>query len=78
MSETHTEKGRRYRHYKGGEYTVITIGKLESNPQEEYVVYQSEYDSPDFGMHTVWIRPLSNFEEIIEIEGKRVQRFERI
>ncbi len=78
MNMAYTEKGIRYRHYKGNEYTVVAIARLESNPTEEQVVYQSEYDSPDFGMSAVWIRPRSSFEEIIEIEGKRVHRFKRI
>lgn len=67
--------GTRYTHYKGGEYTVLAIARLESNPNEEYVVYRAEYASRDFGAGTVWLRPRASFEEIIEIEGKSVDRF---
>ncbi len=69
------EPGKRYRHYKGGEYTVLHIGRLESDPGEEYVVYRMEYDAPDYPRGTVWLRKRSNFEERITIDGVSVQRF---
>jgi hypothetical protein len=69
------EIGKRYRHYKGNEYSVLSIARLESDPEIECVVYRAEYDTPDFGYGQVWIRPLSMFEEEVEFEGKVVQRF---
>ena len=44
-----------YRHYKGGQYKLLHIGKLESNGQEMavYEAYNGE----------VWIRPLTEFIE---------------
>jgi hypothetical protein len=72
------EIGKRYRHRKGMEYTVLAIGRLESDPTKEYVVYKAEYSSPDFGKDTVWIREKAVFEEQIEIDGKMVERFSRI
>lgn len=59
----------KYRHYKGNEYEVITLGK-HSETLEDMVVYTD-------GEH-VWIRPLQMFEEEVEIDGKRIKRFERI
>lgn len=74
--------GKKYRHYKNGRgYTVLAIGRLESNPDEECVVYRAEYDSEDFGKHAVWIRPRVAFEELIEVEGvegKLVPRFTEV
>ncbi len=72
------EIGKRYRHRKGMEYTVLAIGRLESDPTKEYVVYRTEYASPDFGMHTVWLREKTIFEEQVEVDGKVVERFSMI
>lgn len=43
-----------YKHFKGGLYRVIAVGKHSAN-LEEVVVYQSLYD------HQVWVRPLSEW-----------------
>lgn len=72
------EIGKRYRHWKGNEYTVLAIARLESEPLKEFVVYRAEYESPDFGMDTVWLREKTLFEEQIKIEGKMVERFSMI
>ena len=66
--------GKRYMHYKGGEYTVIAIGRLEANPGSLCVVYQAEYPT-EFGETSVWIRPIENFEETIVFEGNNIERF---
>lgn len=67
--------GKRYRHYKGGEYTVLAIGRMETAPEEEYVVYRMEYDAPDYPPGTVWLRPRSVFEERIVVDGEEIDRF---
>jgi hypothetical protein len=69
------EIGKRYRHYKGGEYTVLAVGRMEPNPSQEYVVYRMEYDAPDFPKGTVWLRERSNFEEMVVVDGETVPRF---
>lgn len=61
--------GSTWRHYKGGFYRVIAVGKLEST-LEPVVVYQSSD-----GNGTVWVRPLENFDEVV---SPGVQRFTRI
>jgi hypothetical protein len=70
--------GKRYRHYKGNEYSVIAIGRLESSPEEMYVVYRAEYSSPAYGDKTVWIRLLKDFEGEVIIDGKAIPRFSLI
>ena len=70
------DKGR-YRHYKGGEYEVIDFGVFEST-LEEVVIYTQLYDSDDYPAGMVWVRPQKVFEEEIEVEGKKVRRFEKI
>lgn len=62
----------KYRHYKGNEYEVIGIAK-HSETLEELVVYRALY-----GDGQIWVRPLNNFVEEVEVEGKNVARFEYI
>ena len=60
----------RYRHYKGNEYIVIGIAQ-HSETEEELVVYR-----PDYGDRSLWVRPLEMFAETVEVNSKRVPRFE--
>ncbi|MDQ9169543.1 DUF1653 domain-containing protein [Oxalobacteraceae bacterium R-40] len=61
----------RYRHYKGGIYEYICTARLESDPETKMVIYRAADNS-------IWARKQENFFEIIEINGKPVQRFELI
>lgn len=70
--------GERYKHYKGGEYTIIAIGRLESDPHVECVVYRAEYATHDMPKGTVWIRPRAQFEETILVEDVPTCRFSKI
>ena len=62
----------KYRHFKGNEYEVIGIAK-DSETLEEIVVYKALYG--DFGL---WTRKKTNFEEIVERDGKKQRRFTKI
>ena len=62
-----------YRHYKGKDYEVIGIAKLEET-LEDMVVYRPLYISE----YSLWVRPLSVFTQNIEIDGKTVPRFQYI
>lgn len=62
----------RYRHFKGGEYEVIDFAK-DSETAEKMVVYRALY-----GEHDLWVRPYEMFREIIERDGKKMRRFEKI
>jgi hypothetical protein len=64
--------GERYRHYKNKDYVVLGVAK-HSETLEKLVVYQAEY-----GDKQVWVRPYKMFLEDVELEGKRVPRFEGI
>ena len=61
-----------YKHYKGNEYEVIGVAK-HSETLEDLVVYRALY-----GNYDLWLRPLKMFEEMIEINGKKIKRFEYI
>lgn len=58
---------RRYRHYKGGEYTVLCVGTQEATgvPQVVYAGADSK----------VWIRPLDEFLSDVQVDGRQEQRF---
>ena len=62
--------GKKYKHYKGNEYLVLHLAK-HSETEENLVVYQALY-----GERGIWVRPLDMFLEQIEINGKRINRFD--
>ena len=62
----------RYRHYKGGEYTVIGVAQ-HSETGEALVVYQ-----PEYGERGLWVRPLSMFTERVETTEGLIPRFQPI
>jgi hypothetical protein len=62
----------KYKHYKGKEYEVIGVAK-HSETLEEVVAYRALY-----GSHDLWVRPLKMFLEDVEINGRKVPRFEFI
>lgn len=61
-----------YRHFKNKDYLVLGSAS-HSETLEEFVVYQPLYKSNH--KNDFWIRPLSNFIEEIEMDGKKVPRF---
>lgn len=75
---SHVIPGSRYRHYKGGEYTVVACAHLETNPTEVYVVYRMEYATQDFPLGTVWIRPFADFTATVSVDGKNILRFTQV
>ncbi len=62
----------RYRHFKGNEYEVIDFAK-DSETTEQMVIYRALYSE-----HDLWVRPYKMFQEIIERDGKKMRRFEKI
>jgi len=58
----------KYKHYKGKNYEVIGVAR-HSETLEEFVVYFDE-------KRDLWVRPLSEFTEEVEIDGKKMPRFD--
>lgn len=58
-----------YRHFKGNEYEVLTVAK-HSETLEPMVVYRALY-----GDGGVWVRPLSMWNETVERDGVKQERF---
>jgi len=67
----------KYKHYKGGEYEVIGEAR-HSETLEPMVVYQGLYKSEEFGDNPIWIRPLEMFVDTVTVDGKEIQRFEKL
>lgn len=66
-----------YKHYKGNLYEVIGVAH-HSETLEELVVYRALYDSPEFGKNAFWVRPKKMFFGMVEVDGKKVPRFELV
>jgi len=59
----------KYQHYKGGLYEVLGTA-IQSDAEEEMVVYKALY-----GDSQLWVRPLSEFLEEVDIKGEKKPRF---
>lgn len=64
----------KYEHYKGKPYEVIGLAH-HSETREALVVYKMLYASPDFPEGSLWVRPLSMFQENVISNGKAIPRF---
>ena len=62
----------KYRHYKGKHYEVIGSAH-HSETLEELVVYKALYQTEG---ENYWVRPLKMFLEEVEVDGKKMKRFE--
>lgn len=66
----------KYKHYKGD--LVEVIGKsLHSETLEEFVTYRHITGKRKDENH-FWVRPIKMFYEDVEINGKKMPRFEYI
>lgn len=65
----------RYRHYKGGEYEVLTLA-CDETTHEWCVVYRALYETG--AMPNVWIRTATNFTENVEVGTSVVPRFSKL
>lgn len=63
--------GQIWKHYKGDFYRIVAIGRMESHPIIEVVIYQSL--NPDF---RVWVRPLDDWCAYVKPQCK--MRFEQV
>ncbi|MBE7034282.1 MAG: DUF1653 domain-containing protein [Ruminococcaceae bacterium] len=59
-----------YRHYKGNLYELVDIVN-HSETLEKMVLYRALY-----GEKELWVRPISMWDEKVEVDGKEVSRFE--
>ncbi|MGN0449343.1 MAG: DUF1653 domain-containing protein [Ruminococcus sp.] len=59
----------RYRHFKGAEYEVLGVS-THSETGEKLVIYMSVD-----GKETLWARPYDMFTDVVEHNGKKINRF---
>lgn len=59
-----------FRHYKGGLYDFVCEATMESD-LTPLIVYKAADGS-------IWCRPKSVFFEMVEIDGRQVQRFTEV
>src|SRR5680860_77778 len=57
-----------YQHYKGGKYELLFIAE-QTETEEAMVIYRSLKDQK------IWARPLSNWQEEVEVDGENKTRF---
>ena len=62
-----------YKHYKGNLYQVIGLAR-HSETLEELVIYKALYEN-EFGKESLWVRPLSMFTEMVQLDNQLVSRF---
>ena len=70
--------GQRYKHYKGGEYQIISVSRFEPKPSKILVTYFPLYFADENGQIRDWTRTLENFLEEVEVDGKKVPRFKML
>lgn len=59
----------RYRHYKGGEYEVVSLAR-HSETLEVFVYYRTLYDDSGW-----WVRPYEMFTGTVVVDGVEQPRF---
>ncbi|GHH67358.1 hypothetical protein GCM10017673_14230 [Streptosporangium violaceochromogenes] len=70
-----------YEHFTGNRYRVtgfghhVTGANSDERVGDEVVVYHALFRSPKYGERHTWVRPVANFVEEVEIDGRRVPRF---
>lgn len=63
-----------YQHYKGAQYRVHAVVR-HSESLEQLVMYECLYPN-DLGQ--MWVRPLSMFLQMIDVDGVQTPRFRRL
>ena len=72
QAATQVQAGAQYEHYKKLIYKVLHVA-LREEDNEPVVVYQAQY-----GAHVIWVRPVKNWLEMVEVDGKTVPRFKKL
>lgn len=65
----------KYRHYKKGDISEVVGTALHSETKEEFVVYR-HLSGEHAGEINFWVRPIKMFLEEVELNGKKIPRFE--
>ena len=71
----------KYSHFKTGNIYVIKYIAIDSsNPSERFVVYEGQYDSPEFGHNPIWCRSYDDFNgmKVFDDDREPIKRFNLI
>lgn len=71
LQSLEVQAGERWRHFKGGQYTVVALAVQEAD-LEPVVVYRPE------GSAVLFTRPYQDWIAAVEVAGQSVPRFERL
>lgn len=66
------ETAKYYRHFKGGKYVLLAIGK-DSESMKDVVIYKALYDDGK-----IWVRPKEMFFGNVMKDGIEIPRFQEI
>lgn len=64
-----------YEHYKGQRYRVITVATYSEDIEKQFVIYEALYPN---AVSQIWARPIEQFLESIQLNGKMQPRFKYI
>lgn len=64
-----------YKHLKTGNLYRVHFVAKHSETLEDLVLYEALYDNDK---SKYWVRPVAMFEELVEIKGQKVPRFQFI
>jgi len=65
----------KYQHYRNKQYYEVIGIAVHTETREEMVVYKSLYSTPDYEHGQLWVRPKKMFLELVDADGRKVQRF---
>lgn len=72
MPEGAPQPGEVYRHYKGNDYKIVGIAM--GSDEQLTVVYEPMYECE----YNLFTRPLREWGEEVEWDGKKLKRFEKV
>lgn len=72
VKEERIVKYGKYRSYKGNEFAVLALG-TDYETREKTVILKELY-----GDSTIWVCTLKHFLEDVEVDGRKVHRFDRV
>ena len=65
-----------YEHYRNHKYYKVVCIATHKSSLKDYVVYQAQYNDPEYGDLKVWIRDIDDFLEIVTDDlGNKTPKF---
>ena len=61
-----------YKHSKTGNLYKVHFMALDADTLEDTVIYEALYDNPK---SKFWVRKLSDFTKVVDVNGKKTPRF---